>query len=386
MRKLVAAILVLVSGSTWARAEEESLEDLARRFVDIHALVSSVYLYSFNKPASGELPFRVIDKVNDSITLHQASLFFRRLRDNEDFGFAFTLDFGHIAEFASADWDGSGTIGDNSEESNSFELREAYLRYRLPVELAAGRPQVKAGKFVTLLGYEVLKTYENFNQNISHSIAFGFGIPFTHTGLLLNVPLTEQVTFDVGVVNGWDNVRDNNSSKTLLAGLGVAPIEKVSLYVAGTYGAERNGIGRGGPGSGVKRGVLTANVSVAAAEGLTFVLDGVYGSESDLVPAAAGFAEANWYGLVGYAIGQVTKRVSLILRAEVFDDPDGTRNFSGQRATLWEVTPTVAVRLTDFVLARVEYRHDEANKQIFEKESRLQRGSDTLAAEVLLGF
>jgi len=386
MKKLAAVVLGLVAAGAWAHAAEKSVAELARRFVDIHALVSGVYLYSFNKPASGDLPFRVIDKVNDSVTLHQASLFLRRLRDDEDFGFAFALDFGHIAEFASADWDGSGTIGDSSEENNSFELREAYLRYRLPIEFPAGRMQVKAGKFVTLLGYEVLKTYGNFNQNISHSIAFGFGIPFTHTGLLFSVPVSERVTVDAGVVNGWDNVRDNNNSKTLLAGLGATLTEGVSVYVAGTYGAERNGIRDGGPGSGAKRGVLTANVSAMPVEGLTLALDGVYGSESDVVPVGSGFETANWYALAGYVMGHVAQRVSLVLRAEVFDDPDGTRNFSGLRATLWEVTPTVAVRLTDRVLTRLEYRHDEANKQIFEKGSRSQRGSDTVAAEVLLGF
>ena len=45
-------------------------------------------------------------------------------------------------------------------------------------------------EFVTLLGEEIIPTYSNQNYNESHSYIFGFGIPFTHTGIRAQTPLS----------------------------------------------------------------------------------------------------------------------------------------------------------------------------------------------------
>lgn len=383
---VLAGVAALAGGVRPGLGAEESGSGLTD-LVEFHGLVSTVYQYSFNTPDSGRIASRVISKKDNSFALNDAWLSVSRMKDDEDVGFAIDVDFGDTAKSAPSDWDGDGSLA-SSEETNSFELREAYLTYRLPLELAGGRPVLKAGKFVTLLGYEVLKTNDSFNPNISNSILFGFAIPFTHTGLLLTSPLGEMASFDLGVVNGWDNVDDNNRSKTLLAGFGLTPSDVLSLYVAGTYGAEQNGHNAGGPGAGAKRGVVTGNATFTGIERVTLVLDTVYGHESDLLPGSSGVLTegADWYGAGGYAIVEIDDRLSFALRAEVFDDPDGKRNFSGVPATQWEVTPTIAYRLNDHVVARAEYRHDEASKPIHEKKARFQRGSDTLAGELLVAF
>lgn len=390
---IVAGISAVAMGAGSAvAAEDEDVKEILAKLVDINAMVSTVYTYSFNDPASNRIGNRVIDQKENTIGLHDAWLAVSRMREDEDFGFMVNVDFGDAAEFTCSDWDGSGGCdGSTSEEDNSVELREAYMTYKMPVLDMT----LKAGKFVTLLGYEVLRTNTDLNPNISHSMLFGFAIPFTHVGVLVNAPLGDSASIDIGIVNGWDNVEDNNDSKTLLAGFGLEPLDMLSMYIAGTYGSEQNQMSDGGVGSGSKRGVVTGNATLTLTEQLAFVLDVVYGNESDLIehsvggsadtPAFVRRGDAQWWGVGGYALLNFSDHLSFSLRAEVLDDMDGTRNFSGVPATLWEITPTIACRFNEHLVARIEYRHDEASKPIFEKDNgKMQSGSDTLAAELVV--
>jgi hypothetical protein len=169
-------------------------------------------------------------------------------------------------------------------------------------------------------------------------------------------------------------------------GLGVTPADMVTFYLAGTYGAEQNGIADGGVGAGSKRGVVTLNSVITATEQLKFVVDLVWGNESDLLPDANGnlTESGTWYGAAGYAVVQATDELSFALRLEVFDDNDGVRTGAPRGATIWEITPTVAYQIHENVLARFEYRHDEASDPIYDKGTgRTQSGSDTIAFELM---
>lgn len=393
---IVAVAAALVTGATTAKAQQtlqQRVEELEKQVkdqkmsiagnlgLDIHGMIAGDYLYNFNSPDSHENQFRVFDTDANSFTLNDAFLYIARQKEDEPLGFVMDFDFGKTAE-------GVGSVThwsnnpNNSESTNSFELREAYLTYKVPV---GDGITLKAGKFVTLLGYEVLKTYNSFNPNISNSMLFGYAIPFTHTGLLANVPLGGMFSLDIGVVNGWDNPVDNNDGKSLLAGIAFNPVEMFSLYVSGTYGPEQNDNGHS------KRGVVTAVGTLKATKELTFVFDADYGNETDLVPSGPDLKSADWYGVAGYALYQVNDELSLNLRAEVFDDPDGVRTgFQepgfGPGVTAWEVTPTVAYQIIQGLLWRAEYRHDETDKRFFEKDNHMIRGQDTIATELIYSF
>ncbi len=391
LRMLAMATAVAgVSGGV-ARADVKGVADALG--VDIHGLVSTVYQYSFNNPDSGSVAVRTSVNDHNSFDLNQGSLFFVRDREDDRFGFNITLDFGKVAETEYSDWDGSGVLGDSAEEGNAFEVREAYASYKIP--LGDMDVKVKAGKFVTLLGYEVIKSWNALNYNVSESILFGYSIPFTHTGILADVPIGDMVSLDLGVVNGWDNVQDNNNGKTLLGGLGIKPSDVVSLYFAGTYGAEENGFSKAtpGPGAGAKRGVVTANATFTGVPNVTFVIDSVYGHENDIVNRA-GVAplkgDADWYGVAGYAVVPIIDDLSFALRSEVFNDADGVRTLGttgglASSNTMWEMTGTLAYQIQEHVLARVEYRHDEASKPIYDAghSTAIHPGSDTVAAELI---
>jgi hypothetical protein len=350
--------------------------------IDFHAMLSTQYTYSFNRPDSGNIEYRVFDTNDNSIELDQANLYFGRNKADESLGFTTNLDFGRTADVV-----GSVTCWnrdcDSSEQDNAFELREFYATYKLPFELPEGFSlSVKGGKFVTLLGYEVIKSYNAFNFNASNSIMFGWSVPFTHTGLLASAGLGSMFSVDLGVVNGWDAVVDNNDGKTLLAGFKFTPVSIFSTYVAGTYGAEQPDNGES------KRGMITVASTLTPMDMLTLGLDLNWATESDISLEDGAIVRSNhdasWYGAAGYVVVKATDALSFALRAELFDDPDGVRSLFqaggfGPGVTVWEITPTVSYQITNGLLGRFEYRHDEADKPFFGKQDTFQNGSDTIA-------
>ena len=72
--------------------------------------------------------------------------------------------------------------------------------------------QVDFGKFVTSAGAEVTETHLNWNY--SRALLFANG-PYYHFGLRTTAPLSKNFTAGVQLVNGWNNVEDNNSAKTV---------------------------------------------------------------------------------------------------------------------------------------------------------------------------
>src|ERR1051325_3154832 len=172
-------------GALEKKVEEQSKGVAGALGLDFHGLVAVDYMYVLNNPDSHQAQERVFDNDANSFTLNQANLWFGRQRENEDFGFAASLDFGKTAEVVggATRWSNSSS---NTESNNSFELREAYLTYKVPV---GDGITLKAGKFVTLHGAEVNKNYNSLNYSGSNSILFGYAIPFTHTGIMASFPI-----------------------------------------------------------------------------------------------------------------------------------------------------------------------------------------------------
>ncbi len=395
---LFAGVIGIGLWSSRTIAETTVIEDVKEQvnvitgnLVDFDVLVATDYFYSFNTPGDRQVPYTVIERAEEQFLLNDAFLQLRRMREDEDWGFTVNMDFGETAEVIAA-------RDPNFTNDDNFELREAFGIWKTPLADIT----LKAGKFVTLLGYEVLKTPDNINHNITNSILFGYAIPFTHVGMLANAPLGDYFSLDMGLVDGWDNYGDTSGAITFLGGLAIKPADIFSMYVAGTCGSDQNPINQGGVGTGSHRGVITLNAVLKATDALTFVLDSVYGSEGRI---GRNGTTAVWRGIAGYGVFD-WEQFSFAFRAEVFDDPDGVRNFTNKTgdpvpATLWEITPTVTFRVNDHIVLRAEYRHDNADKNIFPINERdltaMQSsdppnsqigvaGSDLIGAEFLLLF
>jgi hypothetical protein len=348
----------------------------------IGGMVVTSYQYDFNNPIehNNVVGLRAWDRDHNSITLDLFQLQVSRAPGENGVGFVTKVNFGKVAERMASDWDGDGSIGNVAEEQNSVELEEAYITYNPP---PLADLQLKAGKFVTLLGAEVIESPRNFN--ISRSLAYTFAIPIGHTGALLSYAIVPEVSVTGGVVNGWDNVVDSNDSKSFLGGVTVTPVEQFSLAVSGVYGAEQPDRGDS------KRGVVDVIATVKPIEDLTLQVNYDYGNETDLGPGEDTTAEWNAVsGIVAFDIPDLlVVPIGFALRGEWFDDSDSARlgGTFGNHQRVWEVTATGKVVLAEGLMARIEYRYDDNNTETFLRHvGGLQDDQQTVAAELSYVF
>jgi hypothetical protein len=373
--------------------------------VSIHGLVGVDYLYDVNRPAGSAPPFlRSFEDKSNSFILNLGNLHFERA-SKDGLGFVADVDFGETANVVNNstyfgkgyDANGNPILGNGTD---FVDVRQFYLTYTIPVGSGI---KLQAGRFVTLAGAEVIKSYNNINYNITNSILFGYAIPFTHTGLMSTYAFNDQWTLNLGIVNGWDNVADNNDGKSVTGMLTWAPSSAFSIAISGIYGPEQSThsvtdnlgnvlvvhAGRS------KRFLQTTVITAKPTDQLTLILDYDYGNESDVVPRNDLLRTAQWQGVAGYIVYAFTDNLSAALRAEIFDDMDGMRTLAagvngfgaGNQATYYEFTPTITYKVTDGLFWRNEYRHDESDsKKVFPRENLFVRGQDTLATELVYTF
>ena len=369
----------------------EGLENRVKKLEDGIGLLNGIkfggmvygsYNYNFNNPDSKDNSLRVFDTRANNFTLDLAQLSVSKEEEEGGVGFKLLVDYGHTAGLMQSDWTGDGSL---SNGTNNFALQEAYVTYTAGIGKGLG---IKAGKFVTLLGAEVIES--PLNYNISRSFLFGYAIPFTHTGVLFSYPLMEQVSLSAGIVNGWDNVIDSNKGKSFLGNLTLQPVDILTLSLNGVYGAELPDRG------GSKRGVFDFVGTLNVTDHTTFVTNFDYGTESE---TGLNGKDADWYGIAGYLnidgaqFHPDWEAFSIAQRLEWFDDEDGVR--TGTKQDLWEATTTLKYKITDNLHFRAEYRHDNSDKRVFSQRqytigneaiTRFLHGQDTVAAELAYLF
>ncbi len=366
----------------------------------IGGMLVTSYMYDFNQPDSGRVQLRAFDKDDNTFSFDLFQLEISRAPGDEGVGFVTKLDFGKVARGIASDWDGDGTVGNVSEEDNDFELEEAYVTYNFP-----GLPELglKAGKFVTLLGAEVVEAPRNYN--ISRSLAYSWAIPIEHTGVLASYAFVPEVSLTMGMVNGWNNVIDSNDGKSFLGSLSYMPCEQFSIALNGVYGPEQpdNEDVQLGPAGGSKRGVLDVVMTAKPVEDLVFSLNYDYGTESKLNrgpdPVVGSGNKAEWNAvsaIVAYELRELLPvPIGLAIRGEYFDDSDGVRLTQGTSGVLpghyqnaWEVTSTFKVVIAKGLEFRTEYRYDSTAYDLFDYKRGRANTDDqhTIAGELSYVF
>ena len=241
-------------------------------------------------------------------------------------------------------------------KSHKFDVTQAYLQY------ATSSVTVIAGKFVTLAGAEVIASPTN--PNYSRSILFGFAIPYTHTGVRATYAASDTVNLILGVNNGWDDLKDTNTSNTIEIGASYAPLKTFTLVAAGYFGKERIGyMTNQGPEG--KRSLVDVVATWNATDALSVVLNYDWGRQQDVTDGMVTPYDAKWSGLAGYLNYTINDQWKTSLRAEYLDDSDAYRTGVAQK---WkEVTLTLAYLPVKSVEVRLEGRADSADSPTFVK-------------------
>lgn len=319
--------------------------------VSVNGLVSSSWSYSFNRPASGTNRYRVFDFDDDTFKVDVAELVLQKgVSSAGDVGFRVDAVAGASVPRVSA---ASGLFRDpDTGQAEDFDLQQAFVTWLAPV----GRGlRLDVGKMVTTAGYEVVEGYDGTNDNASRSFLFGYAEPTTHTGVRATYAFSDRVSANVMLVNGWDNVNDNNAAKTLGGGLTVSPSPKVALTANYLYGPERTA------NDADARSLFDLVAVLKPCDRLTIGLNVDRGAEEGL---AEGGGTATWWGVAGYVRFGLTPTFAATLRAEYFDDADGVR--TGTVQELKGLTFTPELKLGGGLLARADLRIDFSDAPVFE--------------------
>jgi hypothetical protein len=292
---------------------------------------------NLDRPGAEGETLRNVDLDTNRFNLGAANFMLEHV--GETFGFHLESGFGKSFDtnIASDPWSGPNRY-----------VGQAYVTYKplksIPLEF-------DFGKFYTSAGAEVVDPEKDYQY--SRSLLFVLGEPIYHFGLRASTPVTRTFTAGIQVVNGWDNVVDNNTGKTV----GFATQWKHSRWSWDNVyyvGPEKIDLNRG------NRHLADSVFRFTPKSFVHAYIEGLYGYEHRL---AAGHDD--WYGAAGAVRFDVLKRLTLSPRTEWFSDPTGFRTSEARQ--LFEITGTADYRMSRHLIARAEFRHDESDTPYFER-------------------
>src|SRR3989454_3230641 len=193
------------------------------------------------------------------------------------------------------------------------------LPISLNVPTASGNGlQFKVGRMVTLMGVEVIETIAN--PNWSEANQFIYVENFTGLGVSVETKFNQYVDAQFRVINGWDQVSDNNSHKSLMGRVGIYPDALTSLGIVGYWGPEEPGnntANRYGV-NGVIWRKLGSKVNVW--------LQGDYGTEQANAALPDPTQDAKWWALGGWVTYDFSSSAGLALRGDYVNDETAARS------------------------------------------------------------
>jgi len=269
-------------------------------------------------------------------------------------------------------------------DSNQLFLEQAYVSIRAPV---GNGWDFKVGKFVSILGYEVIE--RPANMNVTYGLLWQ-QMPLYYTGVLSAYKFDDYIDAKLGVVNGSQT--DNNTTTDLggdgcaaLAGLNVtAPSGNANWSNNFQYSSNNDS---NSATSGYSDFGSTSSWTEANSSGTGYVF--IYNSWGNWAPkfaddkllfafnALLGTASTNngdssqpgttWFGAGAYAKYQLNDWFSLASRGEYLGGNNNAKVLPSitypnqdayQSLSLWEYTLTAGFNVIDNLLIRAEYRLD----------------------------
>jgi hypothetical protein len=314
--------------------------------------------YNFNRPDSRTNSFRTFEVHDHSFSLNLLKMSIDH--PAEPFGFHVDFNFGDTGRIVHSTEPGG---------TNLYQfLEQAYFSYRAPVGKGL---TLDFGEFVTPIGAEVIESKDNYNY--SRSFLFGYAIPFYHFGARAKYSFNDQFSIAAFVVNGWNNIVDNNNAKTFAVQAALNPTKRLSIvenYMAGPEQPDNDADWRH---------VWDSTISYALTDSVSVMGNYDYGMDRFLGE------RVRWQGVAGYARIQLSPWFAVSPRLEWYSDPHGFT--TGIAQNLKEGTFTTEFRIKNSMLLRGEYRYDWSDEPAFERhDNTFGKHQQTIALGMIYIF
>ena len=302
----------------------------------ITAVVDSFYSVDLDHSGSGVNQFHNFD-LNQGMQLNAAEITLER--DGPRFGLRLDTGYGEMFRIMN--------LPDPWGGPNRY-VSQAYFTYK-PVRDSGLRLDV--GKFYTSMGAEGPETYNNFNY--SRSLLYVLGEPYYHFGFRALIAVTKSFTFGAQLVNGCNDVRDNNSGKTVVL---TSSLSRKRWGWSQTYmvGPEKPGTNAG------PRNSYDSVLTLTPANWAAAYVEALWARER-------GISVNRWSGLAAAVKFSPAKKWSFSPRLERFNDSTGFNTGTPQH--LMEATATVEYQAAKVLVARWEFRRDWSDQATFDRGS-----------------
>jgi hypothetical protein len=370
---MLASPLVLFAQATTspdrpavAAAGSDFLDKPWWKGITVDGLASLSYTYNTNVPSTRLNQFRVFDFNDDDPQLDVAQLVIQHpVSESGQLGFRLNMMAGSgVPEITAA----YGMFRNTTTGvAHHFDIPEFYASYVAP--LGKGL-RFDVGKFVTHLGYEVIGGYDGYNDNFSRGFIFGYGVPFTHTGVKASYSFNSRIASVLMLTNGCDAVTRLNGGVTFGGQLAAVTSKTTTLTFNFLHGPEQPHNAHD------QRSLYELTGSWKLIPRLSLAFDGLYADEDH---AAADGSDAIWKGLAGYSKYTFTKQFSLAFRGEAFADIGGSRTGTSQTLRGFTLTPEYVLpvnvsrlkselrHLDGKFVTRGEFRQDFSDRATFRK-------------------
>ena len=321
---------------------------------------------------------------DNTFTLENFAMFLdKEATDEHPIGWQAHLYFGEKAKRITFLGE-SGTADTDDGNARIATLATGNVTWNAP--FAGKTVPITMGKQYTWIGYELVENIGN--PNYSHGVVYNNAIPFTHTGVSLDVSEfmpSDAWGLQLKYVNGWDSFIDNNEAKSGGFYLTYAPNDDFFISLATILGAEgwskRSGQTTDNEWNNNNNSGNTMMYDICATYSLPqvdklslgfnwdhgyvedFVVHDVDGSgiiDTGMGPTGEDEAltGAHWWAVVGYAMYDWADNQSGALRYEYMDDQDGAKTFG---YSIWTLTYTHNITVGDNLMLRPEVRYNKHN-------------------------
>lgn len=332
--------------------------------IDFAGLVDGYYDLNFNHPnpaANGNQLYN-FDVHANQFSLNMAKLSLSHTADP----IGFQVDFGFGRAFE---------IVHGTDASATEHIEQAFVSWKPP---KAKGFQLDFGQFVTSAGAEVIESQSNWNY--SRSLLFAWAIPYYHFGARITQPIGSHFVGGFQVVNGWNNMQDNNTGKTIGI-IGNVTSKKVTWSNNYYTGPENTGSNKG------FRNLYDTTVLVTPADKFNAYINFDYGRNTSFSgPKNNISSTAEWYGIAGAAKFQMDGKNAITPRIEWFKDKDGFE--TGTAQSVKEFTLTYEYKWVEGLLTRLEYRRDWSDEKFFQRgiTPNASKNQNTLAIAFVAFF
>src|SRR2546430_27593 len=339
----------------------------------VSGFVDTYYNYNSNQPSSRTNGFRSFDVASNQFGLNLVELVVDKTPDptNSRTGYHIALGFGQAMDAVN---------GSEPQAGLGFDqyLKEAYFSYLAP----AGKGlQIDVGKFVTPHGAEVIETKDNWNY--SRGILFSYAIPYYHFGMRAKYAFNDKYSVTGFLVNGWNNVVDNNTGKTYGLSFGWNPSKKFAIGQNYMVGPEENSLNSN------LRQLSDTVITYSPTSRLSFIVNGDYGRGDRFITDTTTNTFSHpvfWTGVAGYVKYAFNSSSAIATRYEYYDDHDGYTTGTLAPTHFNEFTMTFERLVAHHIISRFEFRRDISNQPVFLKGSNPVLDQNALAAGLVFTF